>query len=636
AGDNFLIGRDSDDILLGGDGADRVRGDAGEDFIDGGAGTDLLDFSAESINGDRNGFQPLNGVFVNLAALVTIDSFGDRDVVRNVENVRGTDFDDIITGDDLANVLEGRGGNDRLTGGAGDDTVLAGAGFDTIVAGSGAGNDTYDGGDDDDTITFESTTSGVTVDLSAVQDQAIGAETGTDQIANVEDVIGGSGDDTITGDGSDNRLEGGAGIDTLNGGAGNDDLIGGAGNDIINGGDGSDFIRPGAGNDTIDGGADFDVVSYREDATGPAGITYTGGVDPSNGDTTGTVTGDASIGTDSLRNIEMIVGTEFQDVFNGGAGDERFDPLGGIDTINGGGGDFDQLAYQSATPGLGNSGVTITFTAPGTGTAFDTAGDLDSFTGIEMAFGSAGNDVITMSTADFETVFASRGNDDVDGGAGIGDNISYCCDNFFGVSINLATGIADDGAGSVHQLSGFENADGSSGSDQITGDGGGNNLFGLDGGDTIDGGAGDDFLFGNEGDDILAGGLNDDVLSGGLGLDELTGGAGADDFEFVNGTLDADDLIFDFDVNEIDAILLNVQAAAEVGSDANTDSVDDFLRVIDDGVNGLVLQADVDGAGGAAGFETIADFVDEANLGAGIQVTVIDDDGSNVSGNIIV
>jgi len=56
----------------------------------------------------------------------------------------------------------------------------------------------------------------------------------------IENAIGGSGNDTITGNTIANQLDGGAGDDSLNGGVGNDTLTGGQGNDSITGGDGSD------------------------------------------------------------------------------------------------------------------------------------------------------------------------------------------------------------------------------------------------------------------------------------------------------------------------------------------------------------------------------------------------------------
>src|SRR5690606_15796637 len=95
---------------------------------------------------------------------------------------------------------------------------------DVIIAGHGGGNDFYDGGDGNDTIRFASTTTGVVVDLAA--GTAIGAETGSDTLVNIENATGGDGADTLTGKSGDNILTGRAGNDTIDGGAGNDTLYG--------------------------------------------------------------------------------------------------------------------------------------------------------------------------------------------------------------------------------------------------------------------------------------------------------------------------------------------------------------------------------------------------------------------------
>ena len=72
----------------------------------------------------------------------------------------------------------------------------------------------------------------------------------------IENVLGGSGNDTLTG---------GSKANVLSGGSGNDKLTGGAGNDIENGGDGNDTFKEGAsasGADTFNGGAGVDRVDY--------------------------------------------------------------------------------------------------------------------------------------------------------------------------------------------------------------------------------------------------------------------------------------------------------------------------------------------------------------------------------------
>ena len=58
--------------------------------------------------------------------------------------------------------------------------------------------------------------------------------------AQIENAIGGSAGDTITGNSLDNAIEGRGGNDTLSGGSGDDALTGGAGDDTIEGGSGVD------------------------------------------------------------------------------------------------------------------------------------------------------------------------------------------------------------------------------------------------------------------------------------------------------------------------------------------------------------------------------------------------------------
>jgi len=83
----------------------------------------------------------------------------------------------------------------------------------------------------------------------------------------VANIIGTSGNDTLSGTAEDDLIEaaagddfidGGAGNDSINGGDGDDDIFGGAGNDTIDGGAGNDIITGGAGNDLLRGGAGND------------------------------------------------------------------------------------------------------------------------------------------------------------------------------------------------------------------------------------------------------------------------------------------------------------------------------------------------------------------------------------------
>jgi Ca2+-binding RTX toxin-like protein len=73
-------------------------------------------------------------------------------------------------------------------------------------------------------------------------------------------IVGGTGDDNISGDSRANVLRGGAGADTLNGGTGSDSLYGEAGADNLFGGAGDDTVVGGADADSIIGGNGNDVL----------------------------------------------------------------------------------------------------------------------------------------------------------------------------------------------------------------------------------------------------------------------------------------------------------------------------------------------------------------------------------------
>lgn len=134
-GDNvFTFLREGDDTVDGGGGDDLIDGGDGADDLDGGAGTDVvghLDASA--------------GITIDLGA----GSTSQGDSFTNFEDVLGTFFDDVITGDGGSNTIEGADGTDVLSGLAGDDVLFGGwsDGFDDGSADSadgGAGTDACD------------------------------------------------------------------------------------------------------------------------------------------------------------------------------------------------------------------------------------------------------------------------------------------------------------------------------------------------------------------------------------------------------------------------------------------------------------------------------------------------------------
>ena len=193
-----------------------------------------------------------------------------------------------------------------------------------------AGVDLIDGKGGVDTVSYDQSNVGVTVDLSDNSNNAGGFAEG-DILFNIENVHGSDEADTLTGDEYDNELAGNGGGDTLNGAGGDDTLIGGvdAGVDILNGGSGNDILYGGAGNDTLNGGTGNDTL---------------------NGDAGGdTLNGDA--GNDTLS------GSLGDDTLSGGLGDDTLIGGGGRDTLTGGAG-ADKFILNTTAPAADTDTIT--------------------------------------------------------------------------------------------------------------------------------------------------------------------------------------------------------------------------------------------------------------------------------------
>jgi Ca2+-binding RTX toxin-like protein len=123
------------------------------------------------------------------------------------------------------------------------DTANGGGGDDTIQG--GGGNDILDGGAGSDTAMYENyfISSPVSVTLNGAKQVTVKVNgVAEDKIRNFENVIGGYGNDMLTGDKGGNSLNGWGGNDTLKGGKGNDIIIGSAGTDTMTGGAGKDHF----------------------------------------------------------------------------------------------------------------------------------------------------------------------------------------------------------------------------------------------------------------------------------------------------------------------------------------------------------------------------------------------------------
>jgi len=117
-----------------------------------------------------------------------------------------------------------------------------------------------------DTLDASAKTSAVHLDLREGEFSAFGSY---DDVViaygvQIENATGGSGDDTIIGNGLANMLQGKGGSDTINAGANDDQIKGGGGKDILKGQGGKDNLKGGSGNDTLKGGAGKDTLNGQE------------------------------------------------------------------------------------------------------------------------------------------------------------------------------------------------------------------------------------------------------------------------------------------------------------------------------------------------------------------------------------
>lgn len=239
-----------------------------------------------------------------------------------------------------------------------------------------------------------------------------------------------NGDDVVYAGGGGDMVDGGNGHDLLYGEAGDDILLGGAGNDGLHGGEDNDYL---------DGGAGIDWAIF----SGGAAVT----VDL----TAGTAVGQ---GTDTLVNIERVMGSSFDDLIKGNAlanrleggdGNDTFIATTGADEIVGGAG-IDTLSYAGVTAGVKaqlGAGSIIGTAANGTiqgvenligsnfadrlvGDAF--ANRLDGGLGDDTLMGNAGDD----------TLVANGGRDTLNGGDG--------ADTFVMTTAATSATVADFGA----------------------------------------------------------------------------------------------------------------------------------------------------------------------------------------------
>ena len=125
-GRDYLLGEEGNDVLNGGAGDDQLFGGAGADALNGGSGNDIARY-------EHSG----SGVRVSLQTGDASGGDAEGDRLIGIENIQGSQFEDVLWGNDQGNKLYGHDGNDYLLGNDGNDQLNAGAGNDQLFGGGG-------------------------------------------------------------------------------------------------------------------------------------------------------------------------------------------------------------------------------------------------------------------------------------------------------------------------------------------------------------------------------------------------------------------------------------------------------------------------------------------------------------------
>ena len=329
SGADLIYGGDGNDTLFGGNGNDYVSGDLGNDILSGGRGHDTL----------------LGG--------------------EGADKLYGGDGNDLLFGGVGADFLQSGNDQSTLVGGSGNDTLAARqleGGIKWLFGGEGAdqfdvqfasaaaysetvlgdfqiGVDTFtvDGASASAVVNAGSyiTINGTQLFFSLITGDGLILDGATsEQLFNA---FGLTGNDTIIGDGSYNRIFGGLGNDVLDGADGDDLLVGGNGHDTVLGGRGNDSMGGNHGNDLLIGDLGDDTIYGHK------------GND--------TLFGDAG--------ADLIFGSDQSSMLFGGAGDDFLQARlgsGGDSTLSGGA-DYDGFQFFGLTAGRNAHSVITDFEA---------------------------------------------------------------------------------------------------------------------------------------------------------------------------------------------------------------------------------------------------------------------------------
>lgn len=412
-----------------------------------------------------------------------------------------------------------------------------------------------DGGTD--TLNLAAVTSASTINLTAgtgiIAGKAVTVASGTV----IENIYGGDGNDTLTGNAADNVIFGGRGNDTLKGMAGNDTLDGGAGSDTAVYDFGiSRFSFNIANSERVDiadtlGSLGTDIVenveffnflgsiyswaqltSYIQALAALSQIGVQFGSAVSYSDLTGGIVLSAldlsvSGASGNIVSVDRSGSVLTVNYLQLGAPNElKITGSGLADTIIVKG---VHTSLASAVDG-GDGNDTIAIQVIGAASVLNGGDGSDTITangGADTIHGDNGNDIV-YSANGHDFVYGDAGLDDLHGGGGMDHIYGGAGDDIINGDAGNDSLYGDDGNDDLHGGDGNDQIYGGIGNDKINGDTGNDLIYGGDGVDLVYGGDGNDIVRGEDGRDKVYGGEGDDTLYGGISDDTLYGDGGND------------------------------------------------------------------------------------------------------------
>ena len=436
------------------------------------------------------------------------------------ENAIGGSGNDTLVGGNGANILTGKGGNDDFYGWLGSDQLIGGTGDDTYYFSSATGGLEADlvtelAGQGTDTLSFENITTDLVVNLTRNTLQSVHTNRTMKLNSGItfENVVGGSGNDTLAGNSLANTLTGRSGNDRLNGGAGSDTLLGGLNDDTY------DF-----GPATVaEADQVIELLNQGTDTLNFASITTSVIVNPSL-TTVQKAHAKRTLQLNLSNTVESIVGGGLK----GTTGNDAFVLTYSGTSLTGGSVKMTVSTDSGPVVNLGTFPMNLPLTVDGLGGTDSVrvvGTSLDNYTVKANSWLDINGARLTLASIEDRTLAGGRGFtkyyfdadavlghwtlDESEGGAD--DTI-----DFGGTIVNVSLNLESVYTQVVHP---------SNLSLTLTHTGG----F-----EFLSGGSGDDTLIGNYLDNLLVGGAGNDLLNGAAGSDTLIGDRGDDTYVFRN------------------------------------------------------------------------------------------------------